>query len=42
MTFDPERFDGEGNTTDAYEGGYDDGYADGKADALKDLARETK
>jgi hypothetical protein len=40
VTYDPSRFDGENNTTDAYEGGYDDGYADGKADALKEL--ETK
>jgi hypothetical protein len=37
MLFNPDRFDGENNTTDAYEGGYDDGYADGKADALREL-----
>jgi hypothetical protein len=37
MTFNPSRFDGEDNTTDAYEGGYDDGYADGRAAALREL-----
>jgi hypothetical protein len=34
MVYRPEEFDGENNSTDAYNGGHDDGFADGYAAAL--------